>query len=1106
MITLMTVGLGPHGQVVHGVVAAKLKERLTRTLRKIVEEAEPSELPWFELRHGTSLERVHMELASSEGKRLSGLVPLVVEPRTFGPYRKHPIVYHPAHPKRWLAVADGGLAERARAHFAKAFRTLPADELADLFSDGKDALKMLSFSSSHRTLRAETEKDKDLFDDLRPGPKRKKPGGPKVLHDLTVDLTASLLDGEPDLGLPRTAELEQLAALVAGDRPRSVVIVGPDGAGKSTLLRQWVRELALSEDWASHQKAERLTHVHSTSAKRLIAGMSHVGDWEARCLDLLHDLRTRKILHVADLHRFGRIGKARDADRSLADFFKGPVARGEVVVVGDLTPEQHALLVEEAPAFAASFVVVPLPSASRELAFRAALHTARGLELQHRVAFSPHALRTVVELGSALLPTHAQPGQAVDLTRDLAGLLAPSPEAEPRDISPRDVEARIATQTGLPDALVRPDATVDVDAVKRALDDRVLGQPRATAVLADLVLRIKAGLADPSRPLGVLLFTGPTGTGKTELAKALAEHLFGSVSRLVRFDMGELTGPDAALRLAGSPWEPDGALTRAVIEQPMCVLLFDEIEKADRSVHDLFLQVFEDARLTDRAGNTASFAHTVIILTSNLGARGTAAPGFLGTTREAALADVHKAVREFFAPELLNRIDEIVPFSPLDAATAEGVAERALGRVLSRRGLADRNVFVRGSRAVARALAKEAFSSRDGARSLTKRIDDVVGTRLAEILAERPSAVLRMVWMLVERDGFTFRDEPLVEREEVPARSYLADALGEEDTPALAARLPAAREEIERLRDLAATRKGLAAEEIRARLAELDLALSAVLDEDDDEDRYDTFETGRGDTYTSRRVRLAAPRALVTPTKDRMVSWLVELARLDRLLGSVPDAPAGTSASHGPGLDDETSLLVEWMPITAPDTSGRARRASPLLSWLVEAHAGALSVEDAAVLQGGVVTRITPGELVDAARAPVAAVCAVLSGLAPRDLLTGEEGTHVWLPTAAAMEIVRVRLVGRGSPVAHLEALGAALAVFEAAAEGERVDDVAASNPAALTPLVRKLRCEAPRGDGRAMPVEIEDHPMALAEVRMVESPSKAVAALVARFASRVLA
>src|SRR5690606_34072658 len=253
--------------------------------------------------------------------------------------------------------------------------------------------------------------------------------------------------------------------------------------------------------------------------------------------------------------------------------------------------------------------------------------------------------------------------------------------------------------------------------------------------------------------------------------------------------------PGAAARPIGDRYRPECVLTRAVRAQPFCVVLLDEVEKADPSVLNLMLQLFDDGRLSDANGEVADFRHAVVIMTSNLGAGGHASVGFGGVDRRAVMLDIAKAVREFFPPELFNRIDRVVEFFPLDEAAARAIARKELARLLSRRGLAERNSFVRTTEAVLDQIVREGFNPRDGARSLKRWLEDNVGSLLVDTLTRSAAASMRLLWVHTRLDGGTralgVHEEALREAEAIPEHSRVGELL-EQPNAALLEQVPAA--------------------------------------------------------------------------------------------------------------------------------------------------------------------------------------------------------------------------------------------------------------------------------------------------------------------------
>lgn len=1050
-IELTTLGLGPSTQRASAQGLTRAEELLRNALHSAVGTSRPGMLRRFELKRGTRLERVRLEIAlHDKGKRrVSGLCPLIVEPRPMGKLRTMEICYHPAYQSLWFPITSRESIEAAAtAYFAEAWKDLADHELVRVWSNTKDSLRMLAFSAQEKTLLGELHnRKKDIWADLEVDPHKPKSERHelKVLPRLGTDLTPTAASTDrAKLGQPRSPYREQLEVLLGGKRKSSVILVGAPGCGKSTIIRQLVSDLLLLEDYATHQNLDKVTHVWRILGKQLIAGMSMVGQWEQRCVELLDDLRGRAIvLTVPDLHLFGRIGRARDSERSIADFFRGPISRGQMVVLGECTPEQLQRLEEDDPAFAAAFTKIHVAPAARSETFRMMLAAARELELDGAGLIDPLVFEPILDFGEGLFPQHALPGKAVDLLNRVVT------NRSGQATGPQDIVAHLSSTTGLPENLLSPKAPLAHADIVKKLGERVVGQPEALREAADLVCRIRAGLVDAKRPWGVYLFTGPTGTGKTELAKALSEYLYGNEgARLVRIDMSELSGPDGVSRLIGDPWHPEGILTSAVFAQPFCVVLLDEIEKAHPAVLNLLLQLFDDGRLTDAGGNTASFTQAVVIMTSNLGARQRPPVGF-DEAAAGMMQDVARAVREFFPPELFNRIDAVVPFKPLTPDVAVGVTKKELGKLFARPGLVDRNAFVDVDDAAVVRIADTALRAEDGARSLKRFIEDKVTTLLGERIAAQPNAKMQILRIANDYEGLIVHTEPLIEAKPAAGR-YELESLWNKPTTELRGHLAATLAQLEeyersdRLAELADVLRTQLSEHNRGALANGELLYNIDwmrLSIEKLRDRIESLVVASQDLAHHRLEEAIMAREVWEPARNawepqphplpgrmrfdfgRAGTWwelfqvLAEAHILGRALKKVDE----------PG---QHAVFVEVRPF------GRGRY---LRDQMIDAYRTSRGTDDGhAVFGDG------------------SAYMLRVVGLCIRDFLELETGTHIWMPTVHEPELLQVRVTP--------------------AEPGVTAQDFArkASATAEILPIVRQIHFDAPTS-GLA-PLEMEDY------------------------------
>ncbi|MER6345917.1 ATP-dependent Clp protease ATP-binding subunit [Streptomyces sp. NPDC001595] len=617
------------------------------------------------------------------------------------------------------------------------------------------------------------------------------------------DLTDQARRGRIDPVIGRDDEIEQTIEVLSRRGKNNPVLIGDAGVGKTAIVEGLAQRIA-DGDVPDVLVGRRVVALDLTG---VVAGTRFRGDFEERMNNIVDEIRTHSeqlIVFIDELHTVvGAGGGGEGGSMDAGNILKPALARGELHIVGATTLEEFRRIEKDA-ALARRFQPILVPEPTTE----DALEILRGLrdryEAHHQVRYSDEALVAAVELGDRYLTDRRLPDKAIDLI-DQAGarvrlrartkgtdVRAMEREAEQlardkdqavadeqyeeamrlrdriTDLKQRMAEAAgdgaadegqhlevtaeaiaevVSRQTGIPVSRLTEEEKDRLLGLEEHLRERVIGQEEAVRVVADAVLRSRAGLASPDRPIGSFLFLGPTGVGKTELARALAEALFGSEDRMVRLDMSEYQERHTVSRLVGAPpgyvgHEEAGQLTEVVRRHPYSLLLLDEVEKAHPDVFNILLQVLDDGRLTDSQGRTVDFANTVIVMTSNLGSeaiirRGAGigfGPGGGEADEEARREQILRPLREHFRPEFLNRIDEIVVFRQLSADQLRRITDLLLEH--TRRLLTAQGVAVDFTDAAVDWLARQGYQPEYGARPLRRTIQREVDNRISRLLLD----------------------------------------------------------------------------------------------------------------------------------------------------------------------------------------------------------------------------------------------------------------------------------------------------------------------------------------------------------------------------------
>lgn len=555
------------------------------------------------------------------------------------------------------------------------------------------------------------------------------------------DLTRLAQEGRLDPVLCRDSELDRMIEILCRRQKNNPCLLGEPGVGKSALAEALAQRIAAGQI----TPALRGKRVLALDMASMVAGTKYRGDFEERFKNLLEELyRDRStILFIDEIHLIAGAGAAEGAIDA-ASILKPMLARGEIQLIGATTPEEYRKTIQKDSALERRFgrVMVEEPTPAAAETILAGLMPR--YERYHGVSIPPEAIHAAVELSVRYLPGRYLPDKAIDLLDEAAAArrIADASGGR-RALTPADIARVVSKASGVPAERVGEAERERLANLEQRLAAEVIGQPQAVAAVASAIRRSRTGLRESGRPIGAMLFLGPTGVGKTQLARTLAKCWFGSEKALLRFDMSEYMERHTVARLLGAPpgyvgHDEGGQLTEAVRRRPYSVVLFDEIEKAHSDIQNLLLQILEDGNLTDSQGRRADFSNTIILLTSNLGARclsGQTSPLGFGAaaaeTRRRGQQAIQEA-KEFFRPELMGRLDETVLFDPLGPEQLAGIADRLLVELEQR--AARQGYTLHHTPAAAKVLAGDKvppYGARELRRTVSRAVEQALADRIA---------------------------------------------------------------------------------------------------------------------------------------------------------------------------------------------------------------------------------------------------------------------------------------------------------------------------------------------------------------------------------------
>ncbi len=581
----------------------------------------------------------------------------------------------------------------------------------------------------------------------------------RILDQYSRDLTELAAAGRIEAVVGRGGEIRRTVQILSRRSKNNPVLVGEPGVGKTAVAEGLALQLARGEAPAE-LKNKRLV---SLDIPALLAGTKYRGDFEERVKSVLRDVKRAGdvILFVDELHTVIGAGSAEGAIDA-ANILKPALGRGEVQIIGATTPEEYRRHIEKDPALERRFQPVRVEEPDREKTMEMLRSVRRALEKHHGVRIADAALNAAYELSVRYIADRFLPDKAIDLLDEAA---AAAHVAGETGVDEGAVAQVVSLWTDIPVAGLDADESERLRDLEARLKRRIVGQDEAVGAVARAVRRGRVGLRDPRRPVGSFLFLGPTGVGKTELCRALAEAVYGDEKAMIRLDMSEYMEKHSVSRLIGAPpgyvgYEDGGQLTEQVRRKPWSVVLFDEIEKAHEDVWGILLQIMDDGRLTDSGGRRVDFRNTVIVMTSNVGAReitdARAPLGFGGQAGESASRErVLEELRRTFKPEFLNRVDETIVFHTLGEEELLEIARRQV-RQLQRRFSALGLTLLVPEESL-RLLAASGSGNKYGARPLRRTLQRQLEDAAAELLLEGGAAPGDVLTALPEGERVVLR-------------------------------------------------------------------------------------------------------------------------------------------------------------------------------------------------------------------------------------------------------------------------------------------------------------------------------------------------------------
>lgn len=570
----------------------------------------------------------------------------------------------------------------------------------------------------------------------------------KALELFAKNLNALASAGKIDPLIGRDDELQRMCEILCRRKKNNPILLGEPGVGKTAI----VEGLALAITQNRVPKKLENAQVYALDLGAMVAGSKYRGDFEKRLKSVLAEIEEldNVIVFIDEIHTLVGAGGTMGGTMDAANLLKPALANGTFKCIGASTFSEYKSTFGKDKALSRRFCTIDIKEPSLESCLEI-LHALKPLyESYHNISYDESALQACLDLSHRYINDKFLPDKAIDLLDEVGASLTLNAPLK-RVITQKDVEHTIARTYHIPKSQINASERSQVKSLESKLKRRIFAQEQAIEKLARAIKIAKANLTEPNRPIGSFLFSGPSGVGKTELAKELAKHLG---MHFERFDMSEYSQAHSVATLIGAPagyvgYENGGILVDKVRKNPHCVLVLDEIEKAHSDIYNILLQVMDNATLTDNMGNVAHFENTILILTSNVGSKDGNAIGF---TKDSSLRQ-NAALKDTFSPEFRGRLDGIIHFSPLAKATYKKIAQKVLNDLNTT--LATRHIVLKLDSSALNAITNQSFESALGAREIKKLIDTHIKVALSELIIDGKLDSGGLVWIDYSNGTFT---------------------------------------------------------------------------------------------------------------------------------------------------------------------------------------------------------------------------------------------------------------------------------------------------------------------------------------------------------------